>query len=362
MTKQALVLTGGGIKGAYQAGAIAEVIRGGFRPTSIYGISVGSINGGMLASYVGGDPEKIVKAAEDVQDYWRNEVTDFTKLGHARWKPIILWEVLFGNFKGMINVDGAINIIQREIKQKNVEAAWNAGLKFYAGTLDLTSGRYYEAPGNDKQIVEYVIASAMEPIVMPMRVIRPQVSKPPLWKRPKLLYADFQEYLRSKKPGHTDRDNSWLDGGLHNVAPLRAAIKEKNKEIVCIACRPDKIGRGSFRGRLAALGERVSDVVAQTLLDNDIAQALEVNKWVDLIQHAGAQSDVDKAFIDKFKKIDIRLIRPVDELDVDLRTFTPKDVERMIQTGHQDAAAAMKALPRERKDDTHKLGERAPVN
>jgi NTE family protein len=260
----------------------------------------------------------------------------------------------------MINVDGAIHIIETEIKQKNVKAAWNEGIQFYAGTLDLTSGRYYEAPGNDEQIVEYIIASAMEPIVMPMRVIAPKVSDAPLWKRPKLLYADFREYLRSKKPGHTDRDNSWLDGGLHNVAPLRAAIKEKNEGIVCIACRPDTIGRGSFRGRLAALGERISDVVAQTLLDNDIAQALEINKWVDLIRHTGAESDVDAAFLAKFKRIDIRLIRPVDELDVDLRTFAAKDVERMIGIGHRDAAAEMKAPPRERKEEA-KMGERAPL-
>jgi NTE family protein len=88
---RALVLSGGGIKGAYQAGAIVEVIERGFLPTAIYGISVGSINGGMLASYVGeqvlaGNRPDLLAAARKVEKYWHDSITDFKKLGRPRNK------------------------------------------------------------------------------------------------------------------------------------------------------------------------------------------------------------------------------------------------------------------------------------
>jgi NTE family protein len=344
---RALVLSGGGIKGAYQAGAIVKVIEDGFLPTAIYGISVGSINGGMLASYVGEQilarkspaplpitQSDLLAAARKLEAYWRDKITDFKKLGHKRNKIVLLWEVLIGNFNGMINVDGAIKIINDEIRPENLGAAAKAGLNFFAGTLNLTAGLYVDAEAIEPEIVEYVIASGMEPIVMPMRVIRPGSSKP-LWQRTK-------EFLASKKPGYVDPEDSWLDGGLHNVAPVGAAINNECEQIVCIACRPEKLGRGSFQGRLTALGERISDVIAHRLLTTDIKQAQEINKWVDLIQQkkTESRSEAELAFTNRFKRINMKIIRPAKELDVDLRTFTPVQIAGMIEQGKSDAAAA----------------------
>jgi NTE family protein len=353
---RALVLSGGGIKGAYQIGAIVEVIERGFRPTAIYGISIGALNGGILASYVGeqirkGATPDFLAAAWRLEKYWHDNVTDFKKLGHKRSPLVLLWEVLVGNFKGMITVDGVIEIVQKEIQPANLKAAAEAGLSFFAGTLNLTGGVYVDAEGTEKEIVEYIIASGMQPIVMPMRVIPPG-SKPPLLQR-------ARDVLARGKPGYIDPGDSWIDGGLHNVAPLGPAIEKNYKEIVCIVCRPDSLARGSVQGRLTALGDRLSDVVAQRLLDNDLALALRINEWVDKIQKDGAQSDVDKEFLGRFKKIDLKVIRPADDLGVDMQTFTRADIERMIETGHRDAAAEMQAPPRERTPE-NKLGVRAP--
>jgi NTE family protein len=337
---RALVLSGGGIKGAYQIGAIVEVIDRGFRPTAIYGISIGALNGGMLASYVGeqilaGQPPDFLAAARRIEKYWHDNVTDFEKLGHQRSKLVLLWEVLTGNFKGMINVDAAIEIIRKEIRAENLRAAAKAGISFFAGTLNLSEGTYLDAEGINDQILEYIIASGMQPIVMPMRVIR---------------------QVGSELPHREDR---WLDGGLHNVAPLGVPIDKNYKEIVCIVCRPDKLEPWPVQGGLTALGDRLSDVVAQRLLDNDIAQALKINEWVDRIQQAGTKSDVDQEFLAKFKKINLRIIRPAEGLAVDLLTFSRTEIERMIETGHRDAAAEMQAPPRQRTAAS-KLGVRAP--
>ena len=339
----ALVLSGGGIKGAYQIGAIVEVIERGFRPSAIYGISIGALNGGILASYVGeqvlaGHPPDFLAAAKRVEKYWHDNITDFEKLGRARSKFWLLLDVLFNNFKGMVSVDGAIDIVKKEIREENLRAAAKAGLSLFAGTLNLTANIYVDAEGIQDQIVEYIIASGMEPIVMPMRVIRPVGAKQP----------------------HVDPEDGWLDGGVHNVAPLKAAIDKNYREIVCIACRPDTLGRSSFQAfSLMALGSRLSDVITQRLLENDMEQALKINNWVDDIRKAAEKFHVEGTFLEKFRKINLRIIRPKDDLGVDLQTFKKSDIERMIEMGHRDAAAEMQAPPRRRTPEK-RLGERAP--
>ena len=50
---KALVLGGGSIKGAFQAGAVAEVLARGLEPGIITGISVGALNGAYLTERAG---------------------------------------------------------------------------------------------------------------------------------------------------------------------------------------------------------------------------------------------------------------------------------------------------------------------
>ena len=54
MVKRALVLGGGGMFAAFQAGAWRELSRG-FRPDAVVGASAGALNAWMIASGVGGD-------------------------------------------------------------------------------------------------------------------------------------------------------------------------------------------------------------------------------------------------------------------------------------------------------------------
>lgn len=51
---KAFVLSGGSIKGAFQAGVITDLLTSGsFMPDAIYGTSVGSLNGAFLADRAG---------------------------------------------------------------------------------------------------------------------------------------------------------------------------------------------------------------------------------------------------------------------------------------------------------------------
>jgi NTE family protein len=47
---KALVLGGGALKGAFQAGAVMALLENGFRPDALYGISVGGLNAAFLTT------------------------------------------------------------------------------------------------------------------------------------------------------------------------------------------------------------------------------------------------------------------------------------------------------------------------
>lgn len=67
--KIGLVLQGGGALGAYQAGVFATLTEGGYTPDWIAGVSVGAINGAIIA---GNPPER---RAEQLRAFWE-EITD----------------------------------------------------------------------------------------------------------------------------------------------------------------------------------------------------------------------------------------------------------------------------------------------
>jgi NTE family protein len=310
--RQALVLSGGSIKGAYQAGAIQEIFKphSGFRPTAIYGVSVGAINGAFLANEVGqqirdGKPPDLAIAGEKLATYWGENIGDFSKLGRKVGPIRLLWDIFVKKkFNGTLKMEQLYELLGELAKPENLKLAATQGdLKFYAGALNLSTGLYFDAPESDPKILDYVIASTAMPVVMPMRQIK--------------------ELKKAEKTGW------WLDGGIHNVAPLSAAINEKYNDIVCVACRPEKIGSGEFPG-LVALGERLSDVIAQRLLDHDLEWAQKINNWID--------EGIAPA---RYREVWVTVVRPQGELPFDIVKFERGDIDRMIEQGRRDAGEQM---------------------
>jgi NTE family protein len=73
---KALVLAGGSILGAFQVGAIAQVLKS-YQPDIIYGVSVGALNRGYLANFIGKNfpnaPNTSINwiaAGDDLKNFW----------------------------------------------------------------------------------------------------------------------------------------------------------------------------------------------------------------------------------------------------------------------------------------------------
>ena len=367
-SKRALVLSGGNVKGAYQAGAIAEILKcERFRPSAIYGISVGSINGGMLASYLGEqflDPTRKTPAPDfpaaglRVEKFWRDNIRRFEDIAASKGILRIAWDVFWHDFRGILNVDASIDIIRREINPKYVKEASKRGIQFFPGTLNLTTGNYFDAspdsepPVKDydyEDVCDYIIASSMAPLVMPLWTIPSDAQKGKSavgrW------LSDRRERIARKKADHVDRDDSWLDGGIYYPAPISSAIEDGYDDIICVLTRPTKIGLGSFRGRLGKIGERISDVVAQKLLDVDEKWANDMKAWIGFLETKVKLSKTEfDAFKEtpfgKYRSFQLITIRPNKELPYKIETLEDGDVDEMADWGRDDARVVMRDYKR----------------
>jgi len=368
-SKQALVLSGGNVKGAYQAGAIAEILQcEHFRPTAIYGISVGSINGGMLASYLGEqflDPlqkaaaPNFAAAGLRVEKFWKDNIHRFEDIAASKSILRIAWDVFRHDFRGILDVDASIDIIRREINPKHVLEASRRGIQFFPGTLNLTTGNYFDASPDSEppvkdydyhDVCDYVIASSMAPLVMPLWAIPSDAHK---GKSAVKRWLENRKERRAakKKADHEDRDDSWLDGGIYYPAPISSAIEDGYDDIICVLTRPTTIGRGSFRGRLGKIGERISDVVAQKLLDVDEKWANDMQAWIDFLE---TKVELSKAEFAEFKKtpfgnyrsFQLKPIRPDKEIPFKIETLEDGQVEEMAKWGRDDARVVMRDYKR----------------
>ena len=115
--KTGLVLSGGSIKGAFQAGAIREILDAGIEPTGIYGISVGSLNGGFLTDRAGrahrqGQKPDWAAIGKELGSFWLENIDSFGKIGKKRGVHGLLWRLFFSRFAGLIDTSRLQNLIK----------------------------------------------------------------------------------------------------------------------------------------------------------------------------------------------------------------------------------------------------------
>ncbi len=293
MTRRALVLAGGDIKGAYQAGAIEAVLRDGWVPDIITGISVGALNAGLLAEFAGfGEWEG---AGRRLGDFWRNEVTRPGQFVSMRgWLDMAL---RFGGnrWAGVMDTAG---LRQRVSEVMHYGDLARCPAEVFVGAACLRTGQIvYADVVRQKGSLDWIMASASIPILM---------------------------------PGTWINGDLWHDGGIRDIAPLAKAIELGADQIVVIATSPaqtEVLGTDWKAESLIGQVSRTLDVMCTELLANDLATAENVN---DLV--------VEGAGDPKHRYLDIEVIRPSQVLRVSSVTkFTQRDIQQMVTLGSVDA-------------------------
>lgn len=312
-TKKALVLSGGSIRGAFQAGAIKEVLNHKFAPQIITGVSVGALNGAYLCHLSGavpvGSPVNWPELGNDLLRFWRERITRPHDVADQRRTLPLVWQILKGNFQGLLDTTPIDTLVGEVINPRNVA---NSGLDFYAGALNMHNGEIEYADKHHASLLSYIRASKAIPIMM---------------------------------PHHDINGVPYLDGGMREVAPLKKAIEEGANEIICILCHKQSnaidLSQEDFNaGNLLQLSERLMSIVVNELVNNDIERAMLYN---EIIQDSGKASCTIAG--KERHPVKIKVIRPGDNDDfkIDIKDFDTDDINKLILLGERVAQQTMAA-------------------
>lgn len=290
--ERAIVLSGGSVKGCFQAGALPIVLQKGFVPDALYGVSVGALNAAFLCDRVGrqvrqGKVPNWVTAAQDLEDFWRQNVKEPKDLSKKRTFAVI--DVIVHHFRSLLDPKPLEELVAANLDPDNV-AACPAKLRITATQLE--DGLSHTVPGTRPDLREWVLASSMIPVILPPRDIG---------------------------------GSSYVDGGARMVAPLKPAIDAGATHVVAIACQAEDPAPYTFDGDLARYSERLSDIAVNALVNNDLTRARRVNA------SPGAGQ----------RKVELTVIRPAVQPTFDLQEFTAADIDALMKKGRQAAQAAM---------------------
>jgi len=296
---KALVLGGGSLKGAFQAGAVKAILESGFEPDTIYGVSVGSLNATFLANETARQEAETglidwPKAGRALMEFWLLNITQPEDIAVERSRLRTGYDTIMSRFDGFLDNTPIKNLIRQTV---NLDRLRTGSVQVKVGAVDILNGDMVYADAQDEHFLDYVFASSALPFLMPAVQIG------------------------------GDHRKAFMDGGLREVAPVRVAIEDGATQLMCVACHAKRIvGEPiNYRGLLTLI-ERVKDITVNQLVNNDIA-------W--------AERYVEK---EKFRGHDISLtvVRPTDPLHLDLQQFTSEDIGKLLVQGYQAATKVLR--------------------
>jgi NTE family protein len=235
--KLALVLSGGGARGAFQAGALIEVLsyfeRTGRRINILSGTSVGALNGLAIAQ-----ANTLAAARAEIESQWKN-------LANEDIYQIRGWEI-FGlilkfattRMDRWPNVPGVDSLFDNTpLYKRYVQSYLNMDLirarntvdEFFVSLCSLSTGEAYHrsitSEPDERKAREYIMASTITTVAYPP--VRTVVDDP-----------EIPSHLRNIP-------QYYADGGISNKTPLKAILS--STPIRVIRTKPSIASGGSFR-------------------------------------------------------------------------------------------------------------------
>ena len=287
--KNALVLSGGGFKGAFQLGAIKELLEKGIEFSAVSGVSVGALNASQVAQ---NNISGLGKLWEDVIATNGKSITkgNIAELSNGSLFPVEdkVWEVAL---KGISKLDITAAILNKKKRLKLINQAItninsvnnlldnspleellltnvkldNFIMPFFFGLVSLYTGKLYELSEKDfkldRDIAKAVLASSTMPVV---------------WKPIPLVNTKYGPILNA------------VDGGLRMVNPLSQIwnyIQDDEHEwtIWVINCNNAEMSYREASPTLSQIAGTSIDILLNEVLHNDVELSSKMNEWADSI-------------------------------------------------------------------------------
>jgi len=271
---RALVLAGGGNKGAYQAGVIRYLLRErGVRYDLYCGVSAGALNAAYLAQFASGT-EHI--AADTLSNIWAE--LDQSKI-YQKWWPwgefAALWKT------SLYDASPLRRLVSRLIVP---ERAQISGKMLRIGAVSLNTGAYKVFGEAYSDLVSAVMASSAFPGVFP----------------PVQLGDDL-----------------FTDGGVREQTPLNAATSVGATEVDVILCSPESGSVPLVNPTAIQVALRSLEILTDEILSNDLR----------LSSQKGAPKSA----------IRTRVIRPRFPLSANPLDFSNETLRHLVKLGSEDA-------------------------
>jgi NTE family protein len=283
LRKIALVLSGGGARGAFQVGAekYAREVKG-YQWDIIAGVSVGALNGAMLAMH------------------------RYTRLLEL-WDHISNDQVYTGgfNFVSLLKILlGAKSFYGNEPLKKLMQQEFQAGRildDLHVGAVSLTSGEYVQFTRESLELSRAILASVSIPVVWP----------------PVDVSTDYP---------------AMVDGGVRNLTPIGDVLEQEPDEIVIINCGPEKIPEvPDASSNVLSIGLRSLDIMQNELFVNDLKDFLRINALVKEAEQQGAVLHHPKSGR-PLKYYACQVIEPDTELG-DMLDFSKSSIQAALRAG-----------------------------
>ena len=278
-----LVLSGGGTKGAFQVGA-EQVLReeGGFQWERIFGVSVGALNGLLLAQ---GGYQRLLEIWRTIrqEDVYRK----------VSW-PVIAWRLAVLRKAGIYDASALRQTIEK------YAAGHPFRIPLYVGRVSLLSGAYDLVSSDSPDILDAVWHSATMP----------------------LIWEPIGE-------------GAWVDGGLRNVTPLGDAIDIGPGTLVVVNCSPDPPEPAERpKDIIAAIKRSINDIAINEIMVNDVREFVRINHLVRQATEKGfvLESEAGKPYV----YYEIGVIRPATPLG-DALDFSRDVIEQRVEAGREAA-------------------------
>lgn len=304
--KAALVLGGGSIKGAWQAGAIKSILDNGFQPSMITGISVGSLNAVFLADAAGkyrreGKAVDWPAIGEALFRFWKKRITGPETLIRRKNAIKLGWRILRKKFDGLTDPSPLHELLNDTV---SIDKIRQSDIDLKVGCVNLNSGSILYAEPHFTHFMDYVLGSSAIPFIMPTQRVDGQ---------------------------------SYVDGGVIDSAPLDEAVKSQNKVVLCIGCHPKEASGVELNtGDVVQLADRLMDLISANNLNNDIDKARLYNELLECSEGEYLRSRGKRP-------IDLRILRPDVAIETDITDFSSTDIDRMLADGRAYAEHFLKA-------------------
>lgn len=284
--KRALVLSGGGSKGAYSVGVVKALLESGRQYDVIAGVSVGALIGASLAMSL---------PSQQWADYKRIEriFTESVKGDHSIYKPwapgflTYIWSLWKG---GIYSMRPLRDILQNEFIASFLH---NSNVIFYVGVVSLQSGQYKSVQithdMDNEKAVDWIWASAIFPILFPA------------------VEIDGEQ---------------WLDGGVRDVIPAKDILL-KHPDVTHI----DAVITTPREGYVAKHKDKYLSIVNVAL------------RGAELLADEVYASDLES--ICAHNNVQFNIYDPEDQVNDDSFRFDPEEIRTLIERGYQDTKAKL---------------------